>query len=247
MNDNVDPFRDWDSAYVLGMLSPDDRRAFERHLATCPACAAAVSELAGLPGILGMLSTAEAVALGAAPLDDHLRSAMHEPDLVQRLGASARRRQRRVRGRIAGLVAAVAVAFLIGGVAAGGVLAGTFTPAAPSAAPAPTQSAAAIVEMSQVKPGVMTAALQVSAKAWGTRFDWTCSYLKPDWSGGDSAAAYDLVITDMQGTQTVVASWTAAGARAGGLVASTGVPTADIRSVEIRASHTDTTLVRSDL
>jgi hypothetical protein len=192
-----------------------------------------------------MLSTAEAVALGAAPLDDHLRSATHEPDLLRRLAASASRRQRRVRGRIVGLVAAVAVAFLIGGVAAGGMLAGT-TPATPSAAPAPTQSAAAIVEMSQVNPGVMTAALQVSAKAWGTRFDWTCSYLKPDWSGG-SAPAYDLVITDAQGKQTVVASWTAAGTRAGGLVASTGVPTADIRAVEIRASHTDTTLVRSEL
>ena len=33
-----DPYREWDAAYVLGALSPRDRRAFEQHLATCPAC-----------------------------------------------------------------------------------------------------------------------------------------------------------------------------------------------------------------
>ena len=34
-----DEFSDWDAAYVAGLLSPDERRSFERHLAECPACA----------------------------------------------------------------------------------------------------------------------------------------------------------------------------------------------------------------
>jgi hypothetical protein len=239
MNDSVDPFRDWDSAYVLGMLSPDDRRSYERHLATCHACTAAVAELAGLPGILGMLSVPEAAALGAVPDDEHLLVGMHEPDLVQRLAASAHRRQRRLRGRIIGLVVVTAAVFAIGGLAIGNLV-------VPSA-PAPSQSAVATVEMGQVQPGIMTAALQVSQKAWGTRFDWTCSYLTSGWGPGRTAPSYDLVITDASGVQTIVASWTAAGTRAGGLVASTGVPTAEIRSVEIRSSSTGTTLVRSEL
>ena len=44
-----DPYREWDAAYVLGALSPRDRRAFEQHLATCAACREAVAELAGMP------------------------------------------------------------------------------------------------------------------------------------------------------------------------------------------------------
>ena len=38
--------------YVLGALPPEDRRAFEEHLATCGHCRAEVREFAGLPGLL---------------------------------------------------------------------------------------------------------------------------------------------------------------------------------------------------
>ena len=48
MTDEVDRFRDWDAAYVLGALDADDRRVFERHLRTCSECAAAVAEFAVL-------------------------------------------------------------------------------------------------------------------------------------------------------------------------------------------------------
>ena len=41
-----DEFAEWDAAYVLGALSPSDRRAYERHLAECDACRAAVADLA---------------------------------------------------------------------------------------------------------------------------------------------------------------------------------------------------------
>ncbi len=63
MTATPDPYREWDAAYVLGALSPHDRRAFEQHLATCAACREAVAELAGMPGILGMLTAEHADAL----------------------------------------------------------------------------------------------------------------------------------------------------------------------------------------
>ena len=39
-----DRYAEWDSAYVLGALSPSDRRSYERHLAECDACRAAVGK-----------------------------------------------------------------------------------------------------------------------------------------------------------------------------------------------------------
>ncbi|MER6939657.1 zf-HC2 domain-containing protein, partial [Nocardioides sp. NPDC000441] len=68
MNDDLDAsahetYADWDASYVLGALSPSDRRAYERHLAGCSVCHDAVAELAGMPGLLGALSRAEAEEL----------------------------------------------------------------------------------------------------------------------------------------------------------------------------------------
>ena len=45
-----------DAAYVLGALSPVDRRAYEEHLRECSACQASVRSLAGLPGLLALTS-----------------------------------------------------------------------------------------------------------------------------------------------------------------------------------------------
>lgn len=41
-----------DGAYVLGALSPVERQHFEQHMTRCKRCRGAVSELAGLPGLL---------------------------------------------------------------------------------------------------------------------------------------------------------------------------------------------------
>ncbi|MCU1447067.1 MAG: hypothetical protein JWP54_2725, partial [Cryobacterium sp.] len=70
MTSATDRFREWDAAYVLGALNTQDRRNYERHLQTGPACAAAVAELAGLPGILSALPPAEAVAIDEAARPD---------------------------------------------------------------------------------------------------------------------------------------------------------------------------------
>ena len=49
--------------YVLGALPPEDRRAFEEHLATCGHCRSEVQEFAGLPGLLSRLPAGELPAV----------------------------------------------------------------------------------------------------------------------------------------------------------------------------------------
>jgi hypothetical protein len=231
----TDQFRDADAAYVLGALSADARREFERHLTTCPACSAAVAELAGMPGILGKLSRDEAVALLDVP-----PAPARKADVVRGLAASVRKRRRRT--RILAGVGALAVAGLL---AATGFLAGSLGGAVSPASTA--QPSAATIEMDQVTPGAMTATLSLTEKGWGTRFDWSCTYGADDWGPGETAATYALVVTDRSGVETTVATWAAAGDAAKGLVASSSVPTSAIQSVEIRLADTGTPLVRTDL
>jgi hypothetical protein len=52
----TDEFALYDAAYVLGALSPADRRDFEDHLKVCATCAGSVGELAGLPGLMSRVS-----------------------------------------------------------------------------------------------------------------------------------------------------------------------------------------------
>ena len=69
VNAGADRFSTWDAAYVLGSLSPAERREFEEHLAGCPACQAAVSELAGMPGLLAQVPPEDAALLAVAPAE----------------------------------------------------------------------------------------------------------------------------------------------------------------------------------
>lgn len=50
-----DPYAHFDAAYVLGALEPDERSAFEAHLATCMTCRGRVDAIAGIPAMLAGL------------------------------------------------------------------------------------------------------------------------------------------------------------------------------------------------
>ena len=131
MNTIPDKFAQWDAAYVLGALSPAERREFEEHLASCPSCKAAVSELAALPGLLAQLSpddaamlaladdsvpvSAEAPALGAAQTDviEDGPPSLLLPKMIKKI----RTRRRRIVAAAAGIAAAVVL--VIGSVAVG--------------------------------------------------------------------------------------------------------------------------------
>jgi hypothetical protein len=234
VTETIDQYRDWDAAYVLGALDSDDRRAYERHLATCAACAAAVAEFAGLPGILSKLSSEDAVALLAsddpAIGDDHLREGVHTPGLVQRLAVATSRRRRRNRFGILGAAVAIVALITVGGVA--------FT--------AGQTPVAAAVAMAPVHQHVITASMSVTRKAWGTRFDWSCSYPGAT-TVYTSPVSYDLVVVQKSGARSVVATWSSVGPHAAGLTASSDIAFGDISSVEIRLTGSSKTLLRENL
>jgi hypothetical protein len=96
------------AAYSLGLLEQQDRATFEGHLATCPACAAELDELAGMADLLSGVEPVEAT--------DESPDEAAVVDLVRRRAAAQRRRSR---WQIAAAAAAAVV--VVGGGAAVGI------------------------------------------------------------------------------------------------------------------------------
>ncbi|NYI77397.1 anti-sigma factor family protein [Nocardioides panzhihuensis] len=256
MNDDLDAsthetFADWDASYVLGALSPSDRRAYERHLTGCGVCRDAVAELAGMPGLLGALSRGEAEELLEDPTAE-----VAAPPLADLAGAVRRSRRR----RRAFAVAAAAV-LLASGTAIGGLLLDgdeTRQPTAgPSASATPSGSAGANVRTVDLRPVGsvdMWAQLVVTPTSWGTKLNWSCHYPpKPGQSPParsdyqDEPVTYDLVLVGRDGSRTVAGSWTWSGGETLGLDASSAVPIADVERVEITLVGEDTAVAAASL
>ena len=98
-----------DGAYVLGALSPAERAAYERHLATCSSCREAVADIAVLPGLLGRLDPADFEKLLAPDCRRSGPGATSMPDLVMAAQRRRRRERQRVRWRVRGSALAAAV------------------------------------------------------------------------------------------------------------------------------------------
>lgn len=219
----LDAFETWDAAYVLGTLDPAQRRAFEEHLRGCERCAAAVAELAGMPGLLGRVPREQAFALldaGAAP----------EPaegvDVLPSLLRTVRRRRARTRWLI-GAVAAVTAAVLVGVLAVA-------LPSLRSTEAAPDMS----VAMQQLEPSALTADLRLTTESWGTRVESRCRYARVSGDAGGRTWTYALVVTDRAGRQTQISTWTASEGSTVEPVATTGVPLGDIAAIDIRSAGT---------
>ena len=225
MNEVVDPFRDWDAAYVLGSLGLDDRRAYERHLLNCQSCTKSVGEIAGIPGILKKITPGVAQALFNNSSEEE-NFELHETNVVQSLARAAIARKQRVRQRFVAITSVAAALLMVVGIGIGAkVHSATTTNSAPVIG---TQ-----VAMTELIPNSMTVNLRVTAKKWGTQITWDCIYaqVQPD---NASAEPYNLVITDKAGVSTVIATWKAIGKSAKGLIASTHVPLTEIKSIDIR-------------
>jgi hypothetical protein len=234
-------FATWDAAYVLGALSPTERRAFEAHVRECERCAEALSELAGLPGILSRVPREDALALvpepGASSGGDEAEGERAtEPgqgaDVLPSLLHRARRRRARGRWLAAGLSAAAAA--VVVGVAAF-VLPAVLQPTAP----------AADVAMQQVEPSPLSADLRLTSEPWGTRIDSRCSYARVGAEHGGHPWTYAMVVTDRAGREHQVSTWTADEGTTATPVATTSVPVADIAAVDIRSAGDGTVLLRS--
>ena len=217
---STDKFALYDAAYVLGALSPAERREFETHLLGCAACAHATGELAGLPDLMSVVS-----------VEDLMREAEAPPQTLLPSLARAVRRER-VRRRVAVGTAAVAAACLV---AVGAVsLSRDDSPAGPPVAPsASSPSGTANLAMSAVVPSPVTASARLVDVAWGTRIDLTCTY-NPKERGTNDGRPYALVVIDRSGAAQQVATWKALPGRELTVAGASSLARRDVAAVEVR-------------
>jgi anti-sigma factor RsiW len=223
---------DRDGAYVLGSLSPAERKEFEQHLAGCKECARNVRELAGLPGLLARVD----------------RAVLEDPDVVEpvpdtllpALVREVRRADRRHTLVTAGLAAAAAV--VVGGVplAVSGALEGDRTSsAAPS--PGPVAAASPVAQrMAPVGDVPVRASLAFASVTWGTRLDLTCTYApsgEVHYHHLPRRVTYALVVRTRDGRTEQVGTWRSLEGRTMRLTAGTSSPRDQIASVQVRTTE----------
>ncbi len=246
---SADPYREWDAAYVLGALEPEERREFERHLEDCPECQKAVTGMAGMPGLLSTVPFAQAVSVAEASAPDERDDTMGEPaPPLARVADAARRRRSRGRVLFAAVAAGVVLVAGVGGWAVGRAtavpdLGGVNPPqadGAPSSGDAPTA-----VELLPTGETDIQASLVITPTTWGSRFDWTCDYPRvEEGAGGQNGdgenIVYTLVVVDDEGRRSVAATWSWTEAEtSSGLGASSALPLERIDSVEIGLAGVD--------
>lgn len=199
----LDQYSEWDAAYVLGALSVAERAEYEAHLTVCERCRAGVSELAGLPGLLGQLSPGEAMAVDAgesfdvlgvagSSADDRILSGVPALDpvaaqpppasLMPRLPGADRDRRRWLAP-----AAAAAAALLIGGV--GGYAASASRSGSPGEAPTSTLALSrSRLAFAPVRSSPMTAVVDIVPTGEGTELRVECQYA-PAAAGATTSSA----------------------------------------------------------
>ncbi|RAN74259.1 hypothetical protein B5P43_29575 [Bacillus sp. SRB_336] len=158
----IDAYASWDAAYVLGSLTPADRREYERHVAGCPSCRDRLAELSGLPGLLALVGR-DTLDPAPGPLPSATPYAVFA---------------RKVRRWRTGLAAAAAAAVLVLGAGAAALTTSLLPPAAPTAAQTSTAAARPSVQLAFTSTGQhwLVAHGTASPEPWGTELSWTCSY-----------------------------------------------------------------------
>ncbi|HZA71509.1 MAG TPA: zf-HC2 domain-containing protein [Propionibacteriaceae bacterium] len=233
MNGPSDRFATWDAAYVLGALSPVERREYEEHLAGCAACQAAVAELAGMPGLLAQVPPEDAALLAAAPvevLDDG-----PPPDLLAKIRGRSDRRWRLTRTVVG---AAAALLLVLAGTAyAVGLL--------PFGSSEPRR-----VAFEAVQPTGLTAVADVVPVENGTNIEVQCAYGETNepWPGGGYGHAdYTIYVVDRAGNATEIKRWPVKPNRTMTPDGHTTLRVRQIEAVEIRYAPRDEPVLRANL
>ena len=217
---STDDFAMYDAAYVLGALSPAERREFEEHLKSCAPCTSSVGELAGLPGLMSKVS------------EEQLSGQIEAPPatLLPSLARAARRERGRRRLAVGTAAAAAALVIAVGA----SVIARPDAPTGPTVAtPSSTSSGTASLALSAVVPSPVTASARLVDVAWGTRIDLTCSY-RTTALYSSHGVPYALVVIDRSGADQQVATWTSLPDRELTVMGASSLARADISAVEIR-------------
>ena len=220
-----------DGAYLIGALSPHERAAFEAHLRDCPACAASLAELVGLPGLLGRVP-----ADVAAAMDDHVPSEIPGAGPVDPVGpaepasdAGPHRRRRRV------VVSLVAASALVAAFVLGGVARSVTDDDRDSASRPPAQAG---LRLAPVARTPLSVTAQLTPVRWGTRITLLCTYAgeAPRESTYVSSPSYALIVKDSRGSAQQVATWRAVPGRSVTVEAATALSPDEITAIEVDAS-----------
>lgn len=233
MNPDHAHFADWDAAYVLGALSSSDRRRFEEHLEQCEVCRAAISEIAPTLGLLSRIPTERAHSMLAGPAVEGGPDASAR-DRVVELGSRESRRRRRVRWTgVLAAAAAVVIAVVL----------------AVTTAIVPALRGLQVVALEPMIDAPITATVELSDAAWGTRLEMICRYgeSEDDDDAPPDGRPYVLVVTARDGTTSDVSSWRAFPGTTARLSAATALEPEDIAAIEIRSIGSGRVLMRAEL
>jgi len=222
----------WDAAYVLGALSPAERREYEEHLAGCQACQTAISEVAGLPGLLAQVAPEDAEVLAAVPGEPGAESP--PASLLPKVIIKARNRRRRTIGAI--ITAAAALMVILVGIGIGSGL----LPLGPQG----PQRLAFVA----VVPSAITAVVDVVPIEGGTDIAVECQYGEASSTQpGMAYAEYSIFVVDRSGQAKFIKKWPAKPNKVMRPSGSTDLRVSQISQVEIRDTMTDQTLLRAPL
>jgi anti-sigma factor RsiW len=209
----------WDAAYVLGALSPGDRREFEAHLADCPPCRQAVAELSGMPALLSLLNGNDVAAITGSGHASEVPAISSQ--LLPSLLATVRWRRRRTR-LITWTVSAAAAVVLTIAVVVG--IQGRFPTSAPP------QTTASAVPMAQVGTTLLASTVALSGQQWGTYTTLKFVCLAPPDAHHDTVA---LVVVGRDGSQTRLATWVAIPGHTATPTGSISTPVDQIAAVQV--------------
>lgn len=226
-----DRFAHDDAAYVLGLLPPRERAAFERHLADCPACRARVDALSGMPGLLATLRPEDADLLLAAhePTADEPGDEPAAVAAAPDRHAGGRGIRRRVLATAAGLSAAAAL-----------LVALVITPGGGDGAPAPGHPGSSVVvaaaRMTPIEASPVAAVADLVRQPWGTQIRLHCRLRHAEAAAGQQNAYHDwytLVVHSRTGGVQVAGSWAVPYGRPTTFVSGTRLRPADISRIDI--------------
>jgi anti-sigma factor RsiW len=232
--DPHDEYAMWDAAYVLGSLSPAERREFEAQMADCTLCSNAVGELSGIPALLSLLDRDTVAAIDEA---ERSSDALVPRELLPALQAKVSWRRHRSRAVTWTAQAAAAAVLAIG------ALVGVHCQ---SQASLHTQSQASpsVQPMAQVGTNKLTSTVSLADEPWGTSISMNCICLAPLTAPHDKLA---MLIVGRDGSRTRMATWTANPGHTAAPVGSTSTHVDQIASVQVVSADSGAVLLERSL
>jgi anti-sigma factor RsiW len=223
----------WDAAYVLGSLSPADRREYEAHLSGCPLCTQAVAELSGMPALLSKLDGDTVAAI-----NDGDQTTEAPPNLLPSLLSTVRQRRHRSRVMAWSSGAAAAVFLAIGVFVSIPSLTGH------SPTPVPPQASVSALSMDQVGTKALASTVSLNSQNWGTVIDLRCVCLAPVYAHHDKLA---MVVVNRDGSHTQLATWVADPGHTATPAGSISTPRDQIAAVQVVSADNGKVLLERSL